>query len=142
VLAHLEYRSGQKSVDQTYRALRREFIQLDSLNRVSRDELDLIMLVARHLPSDPPDPESGAAGQTAQTPGLSPATLRQIAQFNVALARLPQAEGRNRAILQYVSGSYQHAVRLYGGAGKTFQQHEDEIKRELESGLSRRPCRQ
>jgi tetratricopeptide (TPR) repeat protein len=134
VLAHLEYRSGQKSVDQTYRALRREFIQLDSLNRVSRDELDLIMLVARHLPSDPPDPDSGAEGQTAETPDLSPATLRQIAQFNVALARLPQAEGRNRAILQYVSGSYQHAVRLYGGAGKTFQQHEDEIKRELESG--------
>jgi tetratricopeptide (TPR) repeat protein len=134
VLANLEYRGDRKSVDHTYRALRREFIQLDSLNRVSRDELDLIMLVARHLPSDPPDPESGAEGQTGETAGLSPATLRQIAQFNVALARLPQSEGRNRAVLQYVSGSYLHAVRLYGGAGGTFQQYEDEIKRESESG--------
>jgi len=141
VLANLEYRDGQKSVDQTYRTLRREFIQLDSLNRISRDELDLIMLVARHLPSEPPNSESGAENQNAQTPGLSPATLRQIAQFNVALARLPQAEQRDRCILDYVSGSYQHAVRLYGQAGTTYKKHQDEIQRESESGYPVVPAR-
>ena len=131
VRAYSEYRRGTSTVDDTYAALRREFIVLDRQSRISRDELDLIMLIARNLPAAPDMAESSGKDQAGGTQRLTPGTLRQIAQFNVALARLPQLGERNRSILNYVSGSYRHAIHLYDEAGRSSRSRELEEESEL-----------
>ncbi|MCA9163877.1 MAG: hypothetical protein KDA62_12895 [Planctomycetales bacterium] len=120
VEAVMQHAQDERSQWDLYQTIRREYLRLDRTEQISREELDLMLLAARQL-----DAESDA---------MLDKRARLYADMNVKLARLPQADGTRKSILEYVRPSYQLAIAIHCqlGLGERICK---ELEKEMNNGL-------
>lgn len=120
VEAVMQHAQDERSQWDLYQTIRREYLRLDRTEQISREELDLMLLAARQL-----DAENDATLDKR---------ARLYADMNVKLARLPQADGTRKSILEYVRPSYQLAIAIHCqlGLGERICK---ELEKEMNDGL-------